>query len=97
MSQPFCCKTRSVAQWVGRNMASATQPTKKATRARFRPTAGRNRGSFGPGFTGGGNSGIIRPKRPGISFSSPIRSARSNSPICCISRTGISSLRIRSA
>ena len=49
-SQPFCCKTRSVAQWVGRNMASATQPTKKATRARFRPTAGRNRGSFGPGF-----------------------------------------------
>ena len=49
-SQPFCCKTRSVAQCVGRNMASATQPTKNATRARFRPTAGRNRGSFGPGF-----------------------------------------------
>ena len=45
-SQPFCCNTRSVAQCVGRNMASATQPTKNATRARFRPTAGRNCGSL---------------------------------------------------
>ena len=61
-------------------MASATQPTKNATRARFRPTAGRNRGSFGPGLTGGGSSGTIRPSRPGISFNSPIRSARSIKP-----------------
>ncbi len=96
-SQPFCCKTRSVAQWVWRNMASATQPTKKATRARFRPTAGRNRGSLGPPFTGGGKSGTIRPSRPGISRNRPIRSARSNSPVCCANRTGRSSRRIRSA
>ena len=60
-SQPFCCNTRSVAQWVWRNMASATQPTKNATRARFRPIAGRNFGSFGPAATGGGNSVTIAP------------------------------------
>ena len=74
-SQPFCCNTRSVAQWTWRNMASATQPTKNATRARFRPIAGRNFGSLGPGLTGGGSSVTICPSRPGISLNSPSRSA----------------------
>ena len=55
-------------------MASATQPTKNATRARLRPTAGRNFGSRGPGRAGGGSSGASRPNRPGRSFSSPSRS-----------------------
>ena len=36
-SQPFCCNTRAVAQCVGRNIASATQPVKNATRARRLP------------------------------------------------------------
>ena len=56
-------------------MASATQPTKKATLPRVRPTAGRKGGSFGPGRAGGGSSGAMRPSRPGNSFSSPSRSA----------------------
>ena len=38
----------AVAQWAWRNMASATQPTKNATRARRRPTAGKNCGQLRP-------------------------------------------------
>ena len=59
-----------------RNTASATQPVKKATRARFRPMAGRNFGNFGPCLTGGGKSETIRPNRPGTMRSSPIRLAK---------------------
>ena len=46
-SQPFSCSTRAVAQWVERNITSATQPVNNATRARRRPIAGRNSGSGG--------------------------------------------------
>ena len=44
-SQPFCWRTRAVAALVSGNMASATQPRKRATRARFGPIGGRTSGS----------------------------------------------------
>ena len=42
--------TRAVAQCVGRNITSATQPVNSATRARRLPIAGNSVGSAGPGL-----------------------------------------------
>ena len=96
-SQPFCCSTAQ-----GGPMRLAEQGLGHATdeERHSRPLGareGRNRGSLGPGFTGGGRSRVIRPRRPGIRPSKPSRSAESHRPTRRANRAYLSTLRSRPA
>ena len=96
-SQPFSCNTLAVAALVSGYIASATQPRKRATRARLGPMGGRTSGNRAWDPESRGSMAIIRRKVGGSSLVIPQRSAKSSKPIFWNSRAGASAALTRPA